>query len=218
MRHRRPLVVTAVLAATLLAGCGGDDESPPAATASPAGPTTTAGATAGATASQAVMVWAGGVCTEATDFRGAVNDLSVSIPFERSEADTVREQVRSGVQAKADAVRDAAASLGAAVRALPDDADPAVVAEQEDLAAAASQAQLTVDAVRAAVAQVADAATPQVAAAALPALRAAASAARSAVDTYAVELQDARDSADAAVRQAFGTTAECQEAVATATP
>jgi hypothetical protein len=198
---RRSLRLAAALAALLtVAGCGGDEEPPAASTTAPA---------AGAP-SDAVVTWAGDVCSGADNLRGAVDDARGSTPPSLDASGAVPAQAAAEIKATADAVRTAGQTLVTTLSSPPPEVDAAMAGAQDDLAAGAARAQAKVDAMATAASAVTSATTKADAEAALKGLRSATIEATTEVTNLADELRAAMATGDPAVRAAFSAAPPCQ--------
>ena len=195
------------LAAALLlltTACAGEDE-PPAA--SP----TTASAGASATPSEAVVAWAGDVCSGADQVRAAVIGVGAAVPVDLGGGQPASEQARAGIRQAVDTVKQEAAALGADLQALPADAGADVTQARDELSTVETQAQSKLDALSVAASQVAAATTPDAVKAALPGLRSALTEAGTAVAQFASELRQVLSTSNPAVRSAFSAAPSCQQ-------
>jgi len=195
--------VAAAVALLLTAGCAGEEE--PSATG------TSATATAAPTTSDAVVAWAGEVCSGADAVRAAVLDFAAAVPVDLGGGQPPSDQVRAGIRAGVDAVKQEVASLTTAVQALPPEADAGVAEAKEGLSTAAAQAQRAVDGLATAAQQVAAATTPEAVEAALPELRSAMLSAGTAVTAFASDVRVAMSSTNETVRSSFAAAPSCQQ-------
>jgi hypothetical protein len=211
----RLAAVAAVAAVTLLAaGCSGDEEPSPADTAA----TATSPSAGSATPSDAVVSWAGNVCSGVDTLRGAVREVAGAAPPELDASGTVPEQARADIKARADAVRQAGQTLVSTLRSPPPEAAAALSAATDQLSPAAAQAQTQFDATATAAASVASATTEADTKAALEDLRSALLSAGTAVESFASAFGAAIGNSEPEVRSAFSAAPSCQAIPFTASP
>jgi hypothetical protein len=201
----RAWLVGAVLAALLVAGCGGDaDESDAAAT-----PTATTGAVSPTpTGGSDATAWADGVCQATTDLETSLDALGSGLQVEVGSGgatDQLREQLRTQVET----VRGDTEALGDALTAVPTDADP-------DTAAAAAQLEQDRAALQQSVAELstsagalADAGNAATLAATLADLGADLAAVRVAATSFATSLRALASSSATSVQSAFASAPAC---------
>lgn len=196
---RTTLVLAALLSAVPLAGCGGPDAAPSATATSPS-PAPSSGAAAS---------WAGDVCSASTALQESVQQMTGAVQTDSSSSSTSLDQTKAQVNDRVRAVQQSAASLDAALSAVPQGADPAVATAQQQLQTASQRAQDAVAQLGDAARQVANAGTAAELATGLVTLKAALTGTAADLGTYLDSLRSTVDSQTEAVREAFSAAPTC---------
>lgn len=202
MRTRLVLVAVAV-SALLGTACGGEDAATPTQT-SPAVSQGAGDATTDGTA------WAGGVCTAADELQGSVDALGSSLQVDITGEGDALTQLREQLTGQAQAVREDASALAAAVADLPAGAsDPDLLAARDDLEQSRDDLQGAVDDLSASIDALATATGAAELATGVAQVTTDFVAARAALTAFAASVQQVAEAGDEAVREAFDQAPAC---------
>lgn len=194
MRPTRVMIMVLVGAFGLWACGGGSDE-----------PTET-----GAAASSATD-WADGICMAMADVESSVDDLGTSLEIDLGSAGEVLGQVKDQVAAQADAVAADVKVLADAVTSLPVDPDPEVASAAADLQESQTALSSSVDALRAATAEVTAAETGAQLVAAVPGVTQQLALVRADATGFRASVQELATAGSETARAAFADADSCTD-------
>jgi hypothetical protein len=204
--------VAVIVLAVGLGGCGGTAQTGAEPTQSPLATAPATPSSDGTTSSDAVA-WAGGVCSAADGLEQSLDALGASLEVDLGSDQQLVDQLGPQVEAQAEDVRAAVETLTSALTAVPEPADPDVVAAAEELQAERQSLQDSVAALQEAAATLGAASDTASLVQGVAAAVAQLAVVRLDAATFADGLQSAAEQGATAVRAAFVDAPECDSRV-----